>query len=73
MKMGPAWEGTDVMVKLVGCGPGLWIVLLQVSWVWNMRNITSKNALILCKKNHPLFHLVHLKYPCILLKYLTKT
>jgi hypothetical protein len=72
MKIGPSWEGTDVMVKLVGCGHGLWVVLLQVSWAWNMRNITSKNALILHEKIHPLFHLTHPKYPYILLKYLSK-
>ncbi len=35
-----------IMVKLVGCGPGLWAVLLQVSWAWNMSNIPSINALI---------------------------
>jgi hypothetical protein len=52
MKIGPWWEGMDVMVKLVGRRPGLWVVLLQVSWAWNMSNITSKNALILLKKNH---------------------
>jgi hypothetical protein len=39
--------GTDIMVKLVGCRPWLWVVLLQISWVWNMSNIPSKNTLIL--------------------------
>ncbi len=43
--------GTDIMVKLMGCRPWLWVVLLQISWVWNMSNIPSKNALILPKKN----------------------
>ncbi len=51
MKIWPLWEGTDIMVKLVGCGPGLWVVLLQVSWVWNVSNITSKNALYDVKKS----------------------
>ena len=37
-----------------------------------MNNIPSKNALILCKKIHPLFHLAHSKYPYILLKYPSK-
>jgi hypothetical protein len=23
-----------IMVKLVGCGPGLWVVLLKISWAW---------------------------------------
>jgi hypothetical protein len=32
--------------KLMGCGPGLWVVLLKISWAWNMRNNPSKNALI---------------------------
>ncbi len=50
MKMGLSWEGTDVVVKLVGYRHGLWVVLLQVSWAWNMSNITSKNSLILRKK-----------------------
>jgi hypothetical protein len=26
MKIGLWWEGTDIMVKLVGYGPGLWVV-----------------------------------------------
>jgi hypothetical protein len=51
IKIGLSWEGMDVMVKLLGCRPGLWVVLLQVSWAWNMSNIPSKNALILRKKN----------------------
>ncbi len=42
MKIGWPWEAMDVMVKLVGCRPGLWVVLLRVSWAWNMNNITSK-------------------------------
>jgi hypothetical protein len=33
------------------CGSGLWVMLLQVSWAWNISNISSKNALILHKKN----------------------
>jgi hypothetical protein len=61
-----------IMVKLVGCGPVLWVVLLQVSWAWNMSQIPSKNALILCKKMHPLFHFAHPKYPYIMLKYPSK-
>jgi hypothetical protein len=60
---------TAIMVKLVGCRPWLWVVLLQISWAWNMSHISSKNVLILCKKNHPLFHLAHPKYPYILHKY----
>jgi hypothetical protein len=40
-----------IMNKLVGCGPGLWVVLLKISWAWNMSNNPSKNALILSKKN----------------------
>ncbi len=71
MKIEPLWEGTDFMVKLEECGPGLWVVLLQVSWGWNMSHVSSK-TLILCKKIHPLFHLAHPKYPYILLKYLSK-
>jgi hypothetical protein len=35
-----------IMVKLVGCGPGLWVVLLKISWVWIMSNNPSKNAMI---------------------------
>jgi hypothetical protein len=23
-----------IMVKFVGCGPGLWVVLLKISWAW---------------------------------------
>ncbi len=72
MKIGPPWEVADVMVKLVGCQPRLWVVLLQVSWAQNMSNIPSKNALILQKKNHHLLHLAQPKYPCILLKYPSK-
>ncbi len=61
-----------IMVKLMGCGPGLRVGLLKVSWAWNMSNITSKIALILCKKIHPLFHLARLKYHYTLLKYPSK-
>ncbi len=35
-----------IMVKLMGCGPGLWIVLLKISWAWSMSNNSSKTALI---------------------------
>jgi hypothetical protein len=52
----------DIMVKLVGWGPGLWVVLLKIYWVWNTSNDLSKNALILLIKFHPLFHLAHPKY-----------
>ncbi len=48
----------DIMVKLVGCGPGLWIVLLQVSWECNDGNIPSKNALILGKKKSILYSIL---------------
>jgi hypothetical protein len=72
MKVRLSWEVTDVMVKFVGCRPGLWVVLLQVSWVLNMSNIKSKNALILRKKIHSLFHLAHQKYTYIFLKYPSK-
>jgi hypothetical protein len=51
MKIWLSGEGMDIMVKLMGYGPRLWVVLLQVSWAWNMSNIPSKNALILRKKN----------------------
>jgi hypothetical protein len=70
MKIWLSGEGTDIMVKHMGCGPGLWVVLLK-----NLLGveILSKNALILCKKeNHPKFHLVHPKYPHMLLKYPSK-
>ncbi len=46
------------MVKLVGCRPGLWDVLLQASWRWNKFNIPSKNALILCQKNLTLYSIL---------------
>jgi hypothetical protein len=72
MKIWLSGEGTDIIVKLVGCRSGLWLVLLQASWKWNMGNVQSKNALILHKKNDSLFHLVHPKYPYILLKYPSK-
>jgi hypothetical protein len=42
MKIRPSGEGT---------GPGLWVVLLQVSWAWNKGIIPFKNALTLLKKN----------------------
>jgi hypothetical protein len=32
MKIWPSEEGTDIMVKLLGCRPGFWLALLQVSW-----------------------------------------
>jgi hypothetical protein len=42
----------DIMVKLVGFGPGLGVVLLQASWAWNKGNIPSKKRFeILRKKN----------------------
>jgi hypothetical protein len=47
-----------IMVKLVGCGPVLWVVLLTISWVWNMSNITSKNASILRKRNSILYSIL---------------
>jgi hypothetical protein len=47
----PSGEGTDIMVKLMWCGIGLCVVLLKISWAWNMSNITSKNASTLRKKN----------------------
>jgi hypothetical protein len=49
MKIRASWEGMDIMVKLVGYRPGLWVVLLKISWAWNMSNIAFKNALIYCK------------------------
>ncbi len=26
----------DIMVKHVGCGPELWVVLLKISWAWKL-------------------------------------
>jgi hypothetical protein len=57
-----------IIVELVGCGPVVGCAL-KISWAWNN---PSKNALILHKKIHPLFHLVHPKYPYIVLKYPSK-
>jgi hypothetical protein len=59
-----------IMVKLVGCGPVVSGGFLKISLAWNN---PSKKALIYYydtkKKIHPLFHLVHPKYPYIVLKY----
>jgi hypothetical protein len=30
-----------IMVKLMGCGPGLWVVLLKISWVQKINQKTS--------------------------------
>jgi hypothetical protein len=72
MKIWPSGEDTDVMVKLVGCGPGLWVMLLKISWAWNMSNNPSNMPCYYVKKIYPLFHLAHPKYPYIVLKYPSK-
>ncbi len=41
------------MVKLVGCRPWLWAVLLLISWPWSMSNITSKKCLDTSQKEIP--------------------
>jgi hypothetical protein len=30
-----------IMFKLMGCEPGLWVVLLKISWVWKFHQKTS--------------------------------
>jgi hypothetical protein len=47
-----------IMVKSVGCGPGLWVVLLKISWAWNISNDPSKKALILCKTKSILYSIL---------------
>jgi hypothetical protein len=70
MKIRPSAEGTDISWSNLWGVDQLWVVLLKFSWALNN---SSKNALILhTKKIHPLFHLAHLKYPYIVLKYPSK-
>jgi hypothetical protein len=57
-----------IMVKLVGCGPVVDCAFVNILGV----EIPSKNALLLRKKIHPLFHLAHPKYQYIVLKYPSK-
>jgi hypothetical protein len=68
-KIWSSGEGTDISWSNLWGADQLWVVLLKIYWTWN--NL-SKNALILHKKIHPLFHLVHPKYPYIVLKYPSK-
>jgi hypothetical protein len=61
-----------IMVKLIGYRPGLWVVLLQVSWAWKLAMFHQKMSQYYVKKNPSSIPSCAPKIPYIFLKYPSK-